>query len=67
MTRNDLRNRYPLHNQALQHRRLAIPPTRTTRQQWLYKLGYWLVTGTACLALGCCIALVILGWLEQVP
>lgn len=67
MNRNDLRNRYPLHNQQTLARGFIPPPTRTNRQQWLYKLGYWLLTGMACLTLGFGILVVILGWMEQVP
>lgn len=67
MTRNDPRNRYPLHNQQTLARGFIPQPTRTNRQQWRYTLGYWLATGMACLVLGCGIALVILGWLEQGP
>jgi len=39
---------------------------RTVLYQLGYKLGYWLVTGAACLAIGLGFAVVIVGWLEEV-
>lgn len=63
MTRQDLRNRYPLHNETMLAKGFIPPPARPNRRSMLK----WLIDATIVLALlgvGSVFGLIFLAWFQ---
>lgn len=66
MTREELRARYPPHNQTSLAKGFIPPPTKRRYNVWpiVHVVGYWLVLSVSLLMIGAAFAAVILAWLQ---